>query len=32
MEIISILVSVIALISSGFFIAVAFGILKENKK
>ncbi len=32
MEIISIVVSVIALVSSGFFIAVALSILKENKK
>ena len=32
MEIISILVSVIALISSGFFIAAALGFLKEIKK
>lgn len=32
MELITILVSVIALISSGFFIAVALSILKENKK
>ena len=32
MEIISILVSVIALVSSGFFIAVALNILKESRK
>lgn len=32
MEIISIVVSVIALVSSGFYIAVALSILREDKK